>query len=213
MTATINSRITAKIEALLALINHPKTSEDERDAARRALKRLDDRCDLTKDTGSDPRSRHLYNPGAWQGSKYDEASRLSLTEIAKLIRQDLKMARKAGKKNVAPDALAIVDPIADAPAEIKYSVRTEYYAGGGSIDVRITNIPAEWGWTEEQTPEYVHPVKVATPALVALIEEVERIHSAYNYDNSDGMTDYFERHYWGHVSTDYGIHYTRRSSQ
>lgn len=53
-------------------------------------------------------------------------------------------------------------------------------------------------------------VRIATPALVALIDAVETIHRAYNYSNSDPMTDYFERRYWGSVSTDPTIHIRRR---
>jgi hypothetical protein len=153
--------------------------------------------------------RRLYNSGAWQGSKYEQASRLTLTEIAKLIREDIKMARKAGRVAPGSTDLAIPDPIADAPAQIKYSVRTRYYSGGGAIDLVISNVPAGWGWTEE-TDEFGQPQKVATPAFSALHDEIERIHSAYNYDNSDSMTDYFERRYWGHVGTEEHVRFPRQ---
>jgi hypothetical protein len=198
----MNQRMAKTAGRLLALIDHPRTGEDERDAARRALKRLDERqAQASSDTQRTGERTHLWNPGAWQGSKYEQTRRLSLTEIAKLIREDIKMSRKAGR--VAPGSadLAIPDPIADAPAEIKYSVRTRYYAGGGAIDLTIKNVPAAWGWTE-QTDEFGQPQKIATPAFEALFDEVERIHNAYNYDNSDSQADYFERNYWGHVSTE-----------
>lgn len=206
----MNQRAARAAERLLTLINHSNTSDDERDAARRALKRLNDRHKTPDDSGTTPQdgSRRLYNPGAWQGSKYEQARYLSLTEIAKLIREDLKMSRKAGQ--VAPGSadLAIPDPIADAPAQIKYSVRTRYYSGGGAIDLTIKNVPASWGWTEG-TNEFGEPCKVATRAFAALHDEVERIHNAYNYDNSDAQTDYFERNYWGHVSTEEHIRLPR----
>lgn len=204
----MNQRTAKTAERLLALINHPRTSEDERDAARRALKRVHDRQQDEVESRAAQTARRLYNPGAWQGSKYEQARRLTLTEIAKLIREDLKMARKAGR--VAPGSvdLAIPDPIADAPAQIKYSVRTEYYSGGGAIDLVIKNIPAGWGWTEE-ADEFGSPRKVATRAMAALFVEVERIHSAYNYDNSDAQTDYFDRHYWGCVETEEHIRFPR----
>jgi hypothetical protein len=201
MTATtMNARTEAKIEALLALINHAKTSEDERDAARRALKRIYDAHEMHRKDADTPEYSRLYNPGAWQGSKYESASRLTLTEIAKLIRADIKMAQKIGRKVTDSKAIAVRDAIADAPAQIKYSVRTEYYSGGGSIDVVIKNIPETWGWTM-QPDEFGNLQPVATPAMAELYAAVDAIHRSYNYGNSDGMVDYFERRYWGHVAT------------
>jgi hypothetical protein len=198
----MNQRAARAIERLVELINHKRTSDDERDAARRALKRIHDRQAAAADSDTPPtgESRGFYNPGAWRGSKYEQARYLSLTEIAKLIREDLKMARKAGQAAPGSADLAIVDPVADAPAQIRYSVRTQYYAGGGAIDLLIKNVPADWGWTEE-AGEF-GPCKVATRAFAALVDEVERIYNAYNYDNSDSQTDYFDRNYWGNVQTE-----------
>ncbi|GAB3902459.1 hypothetical protein GCM10029964_092970 [Kibdelosporangium lantanae] len=162
-------------------------------------------------TDTDDTDRFLYNPRAWKGSKYNQARHLSLTEIAKLMRADIKLARKVGNKTKNPsgDAVALRDPIADAPAGIKYSVRTEYYSGGGSIDITIKNIPQEWGWTED-TDEWGNKVLTATSALADLYEAVDEIHRAYNYDNSDIQTDYFDRNYYGHVSTEPNIRIPRR---
>ncbi|WP_189055292.1 hypothetical protein [Longimycelium tulufanense] len=205
----MNERMQAKIKALLALIEHQRTSEEERDAARRALKRINDQRE--KHEKAWPTGR-LYNPGAWKGSKYEQARNLTLTEIARLIRADLKLARKIGQSVDDPAVLAVPDPIADAPEQIKYSVRTRYYSGGGSIDLVIKNVPEIWGWTVEPHPLYGEQErwKIATAAMAALYHEVETIYHAYNYDNSDAMTDYFERHYWGHVETEPRIHIPRR---
>ncbi|GGU45760.1 hypothetical protein [Lentzea flava] len=202
-----NARQAKNIESLLALIEHPRTSEEERDAGRRALKRIYDALKM-HDVDESSEDRWLYNPGAWKGSKYDEAKGLSLPEIAKLIRADLKLARKIGQKITDPAALAVIDPMADAPAEIKISVRSQYYSGGGAIDVTIKNIPQEWGWTV-QKDDWGNDQRIATPAMTALYREVETIHQAYNYDNSDVQSDYFERNYAGHVSTEPNIRIKR----
>ncbi|WP_028935643.1 hypothetical protein [Pseudonocardia spinosispora] len=85
-----------------------------------------------------------------------------------------------------------------------------YYAGGGSIDVTIKNVPEGWGWTWVEDQSYRDGrVQEATPAMRALRQEVERIHSAYNYDNSDSQTDYFERRYYGSVGNDPWLRFPR----
>ncbi|MER7115499.1 hypothetical protein ABT332_13505 [Saccharomonospora azurea] len=200
----VNARVLAKIEHLHRLINHARTSEAERAAAERALKRLTDAYSAPGDIADKGPGKYVYlwNPGAWEGEKYGEARNLTLTQIAKLIREDLKLARKVGRKTAPKTGeVAIPDPIGDAPKEIKFSVRTEYYSGGGSIHVGINNIPEEWGWTLEED-HYGDMVPTATPAMAALYRAVKRIYNAYNYDNSDIQTDYFDRRYGGHVSTD-----------
>jgi hypothetical protein len=152
--------------------------------------------------------------GAWQGERYDSVRRMTLTEIAKLMREDYKLARKVGRRTApkpdqtVPGEIAAFDPIGDAPTGIKVSVRTEYYSGGGAIRVLIKNVPQDWGWIES-TDDYGHPYRMATPAMAAFIGAVQEIHRAYNYDNSDAMTDYFDRNYGGTVDTEQRIHVPR----
>lgn len=146
---TLPERVQRTIRHLLTLIEHPNTGEDERDIARRMLQRIREAHQLDHDgpaqvggdavTGEAPEPGTvghpwLYNPGAWAGSKYHQARTLSLTEIAKLIRADLTLARTVGQAAAGPDAVVVPDPIADAPAQIKYSVRTRY----GSLHGRST---------------------------------------------------------------------------
>lgn len=203
----MNKRTAVKIEALTVLMNHPKTSAEEADAARRALARI---CITQNEQDKDTEDyQRFYNAGHWRGSKYEESRRLGLAEIAKLMRQDIKIARKVGKVAPGTTDLAVLDPIADAPAQIKISIRSGYFSGGGAIDVTISNVPAEWGWTEQEVDDgYGNQMrKVATPAMAAFKEAIEQIHRAYNYDNSDTQADYFERHYWGHVEVAERIHF------
>jgi hypothetical protein len=76
------------------------------------------------------------------------------------------------------------------------------------VAMTIKNIPEDWGWTTE-FDGWGNPIRTATPAMVALYREIENIHAAYNYDNSDAMTDYFDRKYWGSVSTEVGMRLPR----
>lgn len=208
----LNSRMQRKIAHLQRLIAHERTSVEERDAATRALRRINDAYAITPaEQPVGTRAELTRNPGAWTGEKYESARSLTLTEIAKRIRADLKLARKVGRASAAKDGdVAILDPIGDAPREITFSVRTSYYSGGGSIDVTVKNVPEGWGWTWAEDQSYRDGrVRVATPAMAALRQEVERIHSAYNYDNSDSQTDYFERRYYGSVGIDPWLRFPR----
>jgi hypothetical protein len=215
---TAPRRILDQIKVLRHWISSERADEMEREAARHRLAILDAKYVLPDENGVMPHQAGyvpgelwLYNPGAWQGAKYAQVRRMSLTDIAKLMRADLKLARKLAKATAPkPGEVATIDPIGDAPAEIKISIRTEYYSGGGAIDVVIKGVPQEWGWTDEEDPHYPGTrVKMATPAMTAFHRAVQEIHNAYNYDNSNAMVDHFERNYYGHVDTEQRIHMPR----
>lgn len=184
-----------KIELLTALIDHPRTGEAERDAARRMLQRAINKAD-TEDAptrGSGHVDRRSY------GAKYDHQHRLSITDIAKLIREDIKLARKIAQRMAEPGALAITDPIATAPAEIKFGVRSEHFAGGGAIDITVKNIPAAWGWTE-RVNERGYTVRYVAPALKVLAVDLRQIMDAYNHNGSD----LFDLRFYGRVTAEGG---------
>lgn len=196
---TTASKVAKKIELLKTLIDHPRTGEEERDAARRMLKRLLDKAKANGEKPGPGRVDHRH-----YGAKYQQVRGMRLADIAKLMRADIKLARKIGLKAAEPGVIATVDPIANAPAGIKYSVTTQTYSGGGSIDITIKNIPADWGYTHEDRG-HGELRKVATPALEALAAELAVIHRAYNYNGSDITTDYFDVNYYGGVSDERGL--------
>jgi hypothetical protein len=184
-------------EALHALLNHPATSEEEKDAARRALTRIARReAKAAKARGG------YWAPQRTYGSKYNQSSALTLTEIAKLMREDIKLARKIAKLPTKPGQIKVPDPIGDAPTEIKFGVTTQYYSGGGSINITVRNIPEEWGFEEETHP---YPHRAPTRALDALSVALREIWEAYNYDGSDIQADLFDRRYYGGVRAQGGM--------
>ncbi|MEV1013830.1 hypothetical protein AB0I89_24055 [Micromonospora sp. NPDC049801] len=193
--------IRAKIQALETLADPKRTStpENERAAANRMLNRF--RKLLAEHTATAFADRRSY------GDKYADTRSLRLTDIAKLIRAEVKLSRKIARMAATPGALKVADPIGDAPAAIRVSVRTQYYSGVGSIDVRLSDIPAEWGWTEEPDESYIdrRPRKIATPALKAFAKAIREVMDAYNYDGSDITTDYFDVRFYGHVTSDDGL--------
>jgi hypothetical protein len=146
MTATTTRR-QSRIDHLRALIDHPRTGENERQAAIAMLERA-----LANSETATTKERSQY--ARVYGDKYDFS--LSTTQIAARIREEIKVARKLAKKSGDTGEIKLVDVIGDAPAEIKFSVRTQYFSGDSSIDIYLKNIPEDWGWVREYDEDYGH---------------------------------------------------------
>ena len=107
-------------------------------------------------------------------------------DIAKQIRKDLKDAYWK---------------------DFKFSVRIETYAGWWSIDVSIMEWNIEF-YTEEykkvlELNEYSEYEafresrgRTYTEEWEKVLEDVKTIWNRYNHNNSDSMTDYFDRNYY-----------------
>lgn len=114
------------------------------------------------------------------GIKYETTKNLTTAEIAKMIRSDIKALVKAGELPAAA-----------------YSVRTRSYSGGSSIDVTISGslpfrslkIGSRFGRWEA----------VQTDALNALVAKLNVIVNAYNRQDVDLMTDYFNVRFYSDV--------------
>lgn len=139
------------------------------------------------------------NSYRFEGDKFRETHSLGIKEITKLIREDLKT---------------------ELP-EFKFSVRMRDYT---SIDVEIKGIdynpftPELQAWIEqgkdyqsfvdnENTKitggdwSYQEIVKRSWNAkFLQDIDKAKAIHVAYNYDDSDSQTDYFNRGYYGEIA-------------
>ncbi|RPE39786.1 hypothetical protein EDD90_2804 [Streptomyces sp. Ag109_O5-1] len=208
-----DNRAMKKVWILENLIFHPRTGAEERDAAERMLDRALAKAKETgqvRDTDNGAGVWHDYRlPEGSYGAKYEQIKRLSTTEIAKRIRADIKLARKVETKLGAETGseIALPDPLAalaTMPKTIKVSVRTDYYSGGSSIDVRVYNLPDKgWGFVEEldRYGQYKH--WAPGPQLKPILDALKEIHWSYNYDRSDAMVDYFDRNYGGHVDVDW----------
>jgi hypothetical protein len=127
------------------------------------------------------------------GTKYNKD--LSTTQIAALIRLEIKAAVKSG---ILPKA--------------KYSVRSAHFAGGSSIDIRIKSPSftimnpkrieletrdSRYQWqTYESEPRY-------TAEASSTLNKIKEILTHYNFDDSDSMTDYFHVNFYGGVKFDW----------
>jgi len=117
------------------------------------------------------------------GAKYDRS--LSTTEIARRFRADVAAEKKAGR----------------LPRELKLSVKTRYYSGGSSIDVRIKGLPAGFPVRNREVAPTAGTLRFA-PELRELKERLQGLLDAYNFDGSDSMTDYFHVNFYGWVEVD-----------
>lgn len=116
------------------------------------------------------------------GSKYLATQNLDVSEIAKLLRTEIKDGVKAGELPTA-----------------KYSVRIERFAGGQSIDISVKDIPFRIRATAAEKAAEQGAPRWATPAARELEDKLEGMLQAYNRDDSDSQTDYFNVKFYGHV--------------
>lgn len=130
-----------------------------------------------------------------EGKNYQQTRDLPHTEVAKLIRQDVKKAIKAGK----------------LPKDIKVSVRARWATHTPAIDVEITALPSTKLWEKVELPTGARPSHIGvhehaseegkywrrTGAEEKYLRVLTEIHDSYNMDRSDSMTDYFHVRYYG----------------
>lgn len=138
------------------------------------------------------------------GNKYDATKGLSTTEIAKLVRKDIKALIASG----------------ELPKGIKTSVRTAYFAGGSSLDVEVTELPAgtpvwnpEYLVAESRDEHYCRGIKHHSVKLASILAALEKVVASYNYDGSDTMTDYFHVRFYGHVTVNWHLTDERKAGE
>lgn len=121
----------------------------------------------------------------FRGERFERG--MDVAEIAKRYRADIGAAIKAGT----------------LPADFKVSVRVSRFAGGQSISCNI-KVPGVALFRPEFITAIAADPQTAqreryTDEFVALVKTLEAMLSAYNRDNSDTMTDYFDVNFYQHV--------------
>lgn len=129
-------------------------------------------------------------PYKFVGSKYDPD--LDVVEIAKRVRKDLKR---------------------EYPG-CKFSVRIQRFSMGRSLDVTIKHTDfqvvnpdrvrfrvenPEWDYPQTNAPE------LYTTEGEALLKRVKEIVQAYNFDDSDSMSDYYRVNFSQNIEFDYDL--------
>lgn len=133
-------------------------------------------------------------------------------QIAKVIRADIKQAQDEGL----------------LPRHWSYSVRSDSYSGGQSVDVEVRDCPEAWVecdgghgcrnvWCAARNdPAYAHAAethRVLTADAQAARMTLERIHNAYNHDGSEIQVDYFDVRYYGTVQFESASDYAFRMGE
>lgn len=129
-----------------------------------------------------------YTSNAWTGANCPQNRFLPVKEVAGYIREFIKK-----------------DPELRA---CKWSVTTESYSGGQSLTVALMAGPFDVfseEWKEKRPHEVEHGYSqhgdcegVATPEAFRIISKVKEFAMSFNYDDSDGMIDYFDRGFYDH---------------
>lgn len=123
-----------------------------------------------------------------KGPKYERG--LSTKEIAKRLRAEVKDALKSGL----------------LPKGVKVSITYDSFAGGSAIRVRITACPftiynPEWLRYGREHPHDPYPplsmLERYTPAAKVLRATLTDMAMAYNRNNSDSSTDYYDVNFYG----------------
>jgi hypothetical protein len=121
------------------------------------------------------------------GSKYQDTKELHVTDLAKLIRAEIKTAVKAGELPL-----------------LTYSVRSRHAGMSRAIDIRVKGFEIGSHPFPVVSPEFArNPTSRAgtayryTDEARVMLARLEVIREAYNYDASDPTTDYFDTRYYG----------------
>jgi hypothetical protein len=106
------------------------------------------------------------------GRFYKETADLDLTEVAKLVRRDLRVAKDGGSR---------------VPRDAKISVRISRYSMGQALIVRITLPRVTRHPVDGDRPDLDW---VSTPEAVEVYDVAATIAGNYNRSESDVLTDY-----------------------
>ena len=129
-----------------------------------------------------------YTPNAWRGTNCPTDRFLSVTEVAGYIRDYVKKDKELNT--------------------CKWSVTTKKYSGGQSLTVSLMAAPFDV-FSEEWKEKHPYDVengytqhgdyeKALTPEAFRVMSKIRKFVLSWNYDDSDGMIDYFDRGFYDH---------------
>ncbi len=124
----------------------------------------------------------------YRGAKFEDGR--DVKETAKLVRQDLKAAVKAGE---LPDT--------------KYRVFIDRYSMGCSLDVHVGPVPFpihEVSFVMSDPHQFFEGERWTARARL-VFQRVEKMVRAYKRDDSDSMTDYYSVNFSDHVAWAHGV--------
>ena len=203
----------------LALANHPDRGGDtatmqainaEYDAAFSRLKVAHNIAhpeQRTEETAESTRSE-FYTANGWKGSRYD--SSLSLKEIAQRVRAFVKEAfptyRFSVRTKYASMCQELIVEMTESPAPVLKTLDDLTEDDVHEI-IRQANRLNEWrlgSWSDAEARAAIADLwkrhktmyRLLTERVVAVCDEVDAYVQSYNYDDSDGMIDYFDNNFY-----------------
>jgi hypothetical protein len=155
--------------------------------------------DTTMTTATKPANTNRDPYAVAYGAKYKKD--LDVTDVAKLVRADIKALVKSGE---LPKA--------------KYSVRCDRYSMGRSLDVVVLNVPfpllneARVLHDLREPNRYMRNDELPrnSEAARALLAKVEEVVGAYNFDGSDMQSDYYHVNFASDVKLSWEQEQTER---
>lgn len=204
----------------LALANHPDRGGDtatmqainsEYDAAFSRLKvahNLAHPEQRTEETAESTR-QEFYTANGWKGSRYD--SSLSLKEIAQRVRAFVKEAfptyRFSVRTKYASMCQELIVEMTESPAPVLKTLE-ELTEDDVHEIIYQANRLNEWrlvSWSSAEARAEIARLwdantggtyRIFTERAAATIAEVDAYVQSYNYDDSDGMIDYFDKNFY-----------------
>ena len=204
----------------LALENHPDRGGDtatmqeinsEYDAAFSRLKvahNIAHPDQRTEETAESTRSE-FYTANGWKGSRYD--SNLTLKEIAQRVRAFVKEAfptyRFSVRTKYASMCQELIVEMTESPAPVLKTL-DELTEDDVHEIIRQANRLNEWrlsSWSDAEARAEIARLwdanpggmyRIFTERAAATIAEVDAYVQSYNYDDSDGMIDYFDNNFY-----------------
>lgn len=224
MAAVITNKadaIKARLKTIKAIIDRKTTKPEERDAAKQAYTRLADKLQNLDPadfclSDADMNTRYYRLPEVRTGYRYAQHQAetaglpwkerfIDATKLRTFLRADIKARVMMGKKlTKAGTGLVLAgkdlsDPFENLPEGLKIMPCGVGYSGHvKKVNLKIKGIPADW-WTEVDGHYPGSKVKKPTARFQALIDAIEEILWAWNYDGSDAQVDYFDVHFYKEI--------------
>lgn len=163
--------------------------------------------EIINETAAETR-RKFYTQFGWEGSRYD--CDLSLKEIAKIVRTYIKEKYPTYKFSVRTHYASMCQELTvklkESPIEIYKSVEEINYNESVEFVKKAlrNNLWNVDNWSREDfekeykkiTEEHGNFYKIMNEATKAVIDDVDAFVNSYNYDDCDGMIDYFDVNFY-----------------
>ena len=135
-----------------------------------------------------------YTSNYTEGAKYQATKDLTITEITKLIRDEIKEkypTKKGYKFSVIKEHYCAIRIYVKASPQALFVKKYAELSLSGDWQA-LYNYKDGYGWRERTYSEFG----------LKLLDDLKRIGEQYNFDDSDAMIDYFHNNYYLNVDID-----------